>query len=340
MVSNARYRLDPGQQGRNRLTAMFSPGTPARQAYETAFAERENKLHTLRARQLDVAMNSHAPTGVKIKGKARYDTDGWMIEDTTVYYEPTWGGDADVETRLARAENLVLYYLNEILEMGELPEGLHVAEIYANEASLSTYDKAITNDGDYNARIFALRGSRLATIAGIDRTHRLLDAMTLTDVQRERLTKIDADWKRAEEDRLVEYGYLLPEEVAPLKARIVGKKTIALAAALGEAQDATQLTDESRLALKSKELSELRLSSLRERVDRLQAAPSVIVAVQVDDAYAREYDGAGEGGESEHVDVIPLNAAAIAYYGDRGPHSEDEWGLLPVTLAELKKAKP
>jgi glyoxylase-like metal-dependent hydrolase (beta-lactamase superfamily II) len=358
MVSNARYRLEPGQQGRNRLTAMFSPGTPARQAYETALAERENKLDTLRARQLDMAMHSYASTGVKTPARLRADEDGNLIVDPALYYEPQWSSASDVDTRLALAEKLVLYYWNEIFEMGELPEGLHVAEIYASEASLSTYDKAITNDGDYNARIFALRGSRLATVAGIDRTHRLLDAMTLTDVQRERLKKIDLDWKHAEEDRLVEYGYLLPDEVAPLKARIIGKKTIALAAALGETENATQLSDEARLALKSKELSEMRLSSLRdrvaelgltlpesddepiERVYRLQAAPAVIVGVPPDDASSHEYDGEGEGAGSDHVDVIPLNAAAIAYYGDRRPHSEQEWGLLPVTLAELKKAKP
>jgi hypothetical protein len=239
--------------------------------------------------------------------------------------------------------------------MGGLPDDLTVSDLYANAEKLENYHKAAMNDGDYSAKLFALRGSRSSTMAGLERMHRILDGKTLSEVQTKRLKKIDADWKSAEEDRLVEYGYLMLEEIEPLRSRIASAKILALATALGETDSTQQLTDEERAALKMDELSKFKLSTVRdrvvelglelpeyddeliERVYRLQAAPNVLVGVQPTEEADYGYYGDTAGAGAQYVNVVGLNATAIAYYGDRDVHREEEWKLQPVTLADLKE---
>jgi Domain of unknown function (DUF4157)/Metallo-beta-lactamase superfamily len=360
MISNARYRLEPQLQGKNRATAQFSPNTPARAAYEAALQEREGKLDVLRARQLDLAMRSSASTGVKEERRVEVNDEGDLTIVPAVLYEPEWGDTStapDVEKQLSLVEKLVLYYLNEIWEMDGLPDDLTVVEISRDAEKLDVYRKAAVNDDDYSAKLFALRGSRSSTMAGIERLHRVTGGKTLTKVQTERLKKIDADWKFAEEERIVEYGYLMLDEIAPLKSRIVNAKAVALASALGEAEDTQQLTEEQRAAQKLDELSKFKLSTVRdrvlelglklpekedqpiERVFRLRDAPNVVVAVTADVteyAVETEFGNYGDDTGEQSFEVMPLNASAIAYYGNRERHTETKSQLVPMTPADLK----
>ena len=352
MIANARYRLEPKKQGRNRATAMFAPGTPEYGAYAQLLAARENKLDVLRERQLRMAMHSHPDTGKIRSGEVTCDSSGCM-QGPDVYHEPEWGAGSsgpDTEKQLALLETIVLWYINAVIEMEPLPGNLTVEDLYSSKEKLAEYRTAIKDDGDYMAALFALRGSRSSTAAALDRAHRLLDSRDLTAVQKQRLKKADADWRSAEEDRLVEHGYLFFEEIDPLARKMVATAPPSLARALGEAENTDQLSDEQREALKTPELSQYKLSTLSDRVTqlgltlpanpgdyvprvyRLNVAPTVLVAREWENF--EEYIGEESAGETKWS-VTPLNSAAIAYYGSGDNQLVGSWGLAPVTRASL-----
>jgi hypothetical protein len=338
MVSNALYRLDPGKQGSHRLTPLFSEGTPARIAYENELNRRENKLDVLRARKLEL-----------VQGAPGRDDEE----------KPDFGNvDAkpDTETQLNYLQDLVMKYQWQVDSAGGLPGYFTVQQLYSDATVLGEYRKEVVG-GDLRAMIFAMKGSKISVAGALARAHRLLDGRELTDDQKERLQTADTRFKKTEEDRLVEYGYLFLEEVDSLMPKIGRSKVAALASALGEAPDAPQISEQQRAALGHQELADHKLTSMRDRITELgltlpdsdtkpiervyrvkDAGQGVLVAVKPDRVSEEDQ---GEDGAGEPMWwVIPLNDAAITHFGDRNEHRYSAWKLEPVTLASLKPPEP
>src|SRR5439155_1681333 len=234
-------RIEPRSQGSNRVDPLIAAGSPARAAYEQLLLTYENKADVLRERQLDMVMSGGMPSGVKAEGLGLYLELTQMGEleihyDADKYYAPEYGDTTATPTTdalLTRADKIVLYYVNLILTSGDLPEGVTIEGLHSSVDVIAQYSDALVHDGDYQDAMFRLRATRAATVGTLERTHRLLDGR-LSTADQVRLDKIDADFREYEHQRLIEFGYYLPEEVGMLQSKIGAAQSTAMASLLGE----------------------------------------------------------------------------------------------------------
>lgn len=343
MLSNAHYRLDPKAQGSNRATPMFSKDTPARQTYENLLKMFENKFEVLRLRSIAVANNAVSTGGDD--NKPDYSN---MLEPPTV------------DGELSNAESAVLSYNWQVGNVGELPGGLTPEQLYRDPKNVDLYKKAMDEEySDYKVNLFALRASRTATSGIIRRMQQVSSGQALSKLQQERQGKVLEDFKRAEQERKTS-GYLLWEELPQLRGAIVDAKAKPIAAALGEKPELKQLTDAEKAALATDELKDAGLSSITDRVKELGIelpedpnepvmglkklifAPSVIVAIQPGVSQGEGSSGGDLYGEGAvfYVSVIPINAAAVAYYHGKQAQWVDDQELGLVRMKDLVAAKP
>jgi hypothetical protein len=361
MLANARYRLEPDKQGDNRSASMI-PAGEVRDAYQHELLEYENKADVLRQRQLGMSMGGGMPSGIKHEGTGYYVGRGRTGEpvighDTDTYYEPEYGDFtvAPAEAAmLASADRIVLYYINLIMVSGELPEDVTVEKLHSSPETIQKYRDALRHDDDFQDRMFRLQAARAATLGAMERAHRLLDGVPAATAK---LAELDEAFRDNEHERKLEYGYYLPDEVAELLSRVGSVHTTGLAEALGESRDSRQMSAMEHAAVSDDEIEDFQLSTLRDRVIEagieLPATPDGVIQRMYRladergayvglkaDATPRIKQSPPYGQFDAYIEVIPLNDAALAYFGERGPQEIRMKLLLPVRLSEIAAHRP
>ena len=346
MVSNARYRLKP--QSAERRTPIIAPDSPARGPYERLLAERENKLDQLRQRTVDVAIGKAVPT--VLREGYTIETEGGSTEIPPTYARPEYGdltASRPLDAQLAAAQQTVEAYRTQIARMPTLPGGIAVEKLSSDPDTVQQYQEAAVHDGPYKSALFALQSSSIAISALLTRVRQAAEKQAGASRDEPRVAALAESVRLAEQDRKVA-GYLFLEELPALQARIASARAARLGAVFGDTQG-EQLTERERAAAATEELREFRLGTITDQlvelgitlpdnprepipaVFRLAAAPSVVVAV---DPGSRDSDYDVAGGEPM-LHVIPVNPAAIAYYGSRDGGRVGAWGLLATLTNDL-----
>ncbi len=366
MISNAHYRLEPDKQSTERRTSMIPEGA-ARERYKELLLQYENKADVLRKRQLDMSLGTGQASGVKRAGrgyevgvaKAYGMITGLAITyDPDEYYEPAYGPlgvTPDEKTLLDNADIIVNYYVNVIFEFGELPEGVTVETLHSNVDVIKKYSNAYRHDADFQDRMMKLQGARAATYGALGRAHRLLDARP---EPAKKLKELDKELEGYEHDRKIEWGIYLPEEIPDLETRVGAAHTATAAALLGEKESDPQLTGFEHAALSDSALKKFHLSTIRdriieanivlpkdydtpiERMYRIWDAHEVLVGLKPDAEaiLARsELDGKVV---YVYLDAVPLNDAAIHWYGKRTRLKVEMRDLEPITINQLLNRPP
>ena len=168
-----------------------------------------------------------------------------------------------------------------------------------------------------------------------------------------RLDKIDADFREYEHQRLIEFGYYLPEEVGMLQSKIGAAQSTAMASLLGEPKGQLQMSNWQHAAATDPELEDFALSTIRDRVmkagielpanpaaaiDRLfalRSRPDVLIGIKPGDKPNQRAGPYAEDYYEVYEHAVPLNDAAIKYFGGNGDQPIRVDALQPVTLNDL-----
>jgi hypothetical protein len=346
MVSNARYRLKP--QSAERRTPIIAPDSPARRPYEQLLAERENKLDQLRQRTVDVAIGRAVPT-VLIEGYTA-ETEVGGVDIPPVYARPEYGdltASRSLDAQLTAAQQTVEAYRAQIAHMPALPGGIAVEKLSSDLDTVQKYQDEAVHDGPFKSALFALQASSIAVSAVLTRVRQAAEKQTGASGDDSRVAALAESVRVAEQDRKVA-GYLFLEELPGLQARITSARAARLGAVFGDTQG-EQLTERERAAAATEELRGFHLGTITDRlvelgitlpddprmpipaVFRLAAAPSVVVAA---DPSSLDSDRDVAGGEPM-LHVVPVNPAAIAYYGSRDWMLVGAWSLRATSTADL-----